>query len=262
MATSSRKPAPACSSTAATGCSPSYGATATTSTSTPSSISHLHADHFLDLVPYSYALTYAPRQQPVPVDRWPGTDSPAKPTLHAPKGATDVFRRVVGAWGNEDLIENAFDLHEYDPSRDGLGRAAAVRLPRGAALPADLRDRRALVGERERAAGLRRGLAPRTTRSIEFAGGAALLIIEATLPRPERGGVRGHLTPSEAGEHGAKAGVQRLVITHSPTRWTSCGPAARRNGPSEGRSRSLARVPCTSCNARLNTVRPDLTPSG
>ena len=31
-------------------------------------ISHLHADHFLDLVPYSYALTYAPRQQPVPVD--------------------------------------------------------------------------------------------------------------------------------------------------------------------------------------------------
>ena len=29
-------------------------------------ISHLHADHFLDLVPFSYALTYAPRQQPVP----------------------------------------------------------------------------------------------------------------------------------------------------------------------------------------------------
>ena len=39
-------------------------------------ISHLHADHFLDLVPFSYALTYAPRQQPTPVDRWPGTDTP------------------------------------------------------------------------------------------------------------------------------------------------------------------------------------------
>ena len=39
-------------------------------------ISHLHADHFLDLVPYSYALTYAPRQQPVPVDRWPGNRRP------------------------------------------------------------------------------------------------------------------------------------------------------------------------------------------
>ncbi len=78
-------------------------------------ISHLHADHFLDLVPFSYALTYAPRQQPVPVDRWPGTSDPACPALHAPPGARDCFRRVVGAWGNEDLIENAFELREYDP---------------------------------------------------------------------------------------------------------------------------------------------------
>ena len=41
-----------------------------------------------------------------------------------------------------------------------------------------------------------------------------LLIIEATLPRPEREGPRGHLTPGEAGEHGARARVGRLVITH------------------------------------------------
>ena len=44
-------------------------------------ISHLHADHFLDLVPFAYALTYAPRQQPVPVPPWPGTDTPARPRL-------------------------------------------------------------------------------------------------------------------------------------------------------------------------------------
>src|ERR687894_1395182 len=81
-------------------------------------LSHLHADHFLDLVPYAYALTYAPRQQPVPVDRWPGTDCPACPVLHVPPGARDVFRRVVGAWGNDDLIENAFELREYDPSNE------------------------------------------------------------------------------------------------------------------------------------------------
>ena len=59
-------------------------------------LSHLHADHFLDLVPYSYALTYAPRQQPVPVDRWPGTDNPCRPKLYAPQGAVETFRRVVG----------------------------------------------------------------------------------------------------------------------------------------------------------------------
>src|SRR5437588_540455 len=75
--------------------------------------SHLHADHFLDLVPFAYALTYAPRQQPVAVDRWPGTDAPARPRLLAPEGATELFRRVVGAWGNEDLIEKAFEIEEF-----------------------------------------------------------------------------------------------------------------------------------------------------
>src|ERR671919_273244 len=76
-------------------------------------ISHLHADHFLDLVPYSYALVYAPKQQPVPVHTWPGTDTPAHPRLIAPEGAIETFRRVVGAWGNEDLIELAFRVEEY-----------------------------------------------------------------------------------------------------------------------------------------------------
>jgi ribonuclease BN (tRNA processing enzyme) len=48
----------------------------------------------------------------------------------------------------------------------------------------------------------------------EFVKGCDLLVIEATLPRPERTGVRGHLTPAEAGEHARAAGVKRVVITH------------------------------------------------
>ena len=47
-----------------------------------------------------------------------------------------------------------------------------------------------------------------------FARQTDLLLIEATLPRPERTGMRGHLTPAEAGEHGRRAGAHRLVITH------------------------------------------------
>ena len=43
-------------------------------------ISHLHADHFLDLIPFAYALTYAPRQQPVP---WPATRAPTPPRARA-----------------------------------------------------------------------------------------------------------------------------------------------------------------------------------
>ena len=36
---------------------------------------------------------------------------------------------------------------------------------------------------------------------VEFARDTDLLIVEATLPRPERTGIRGHLTPAEAAEH-------------------------------------------------------------
>src|SRR5438046_5702003 len=77
-------------------------------------ISHLHADHFLDLVPFSYALTYAPKRQPVPIQRSPGDPDPRKPRLICPPGSRETFRRIVGAWGNEDLIENAFNLEEYE----------------------------------------------------------------------------------------------------------------------------------------------------
>jgi ribonuclease BN (tRNA processing enzyme) len=49
---------------------------------------------------------------------------------------------------------------------------------------------------------------------VEFARGTDLLMLEATLPRPERTGIRGHLTPAEAGEHAQRAGARRLVITH------------------------------------------------
>ena len=43
---------------------------------------------------------------------------------------------------------------------------------------------------------------------------AAEIMIEATLPRPERDGPRGHMTPAEAGEHGRRAQARRLVLTH------------------------------------------------
>ena len=77
-------------------------------------ISHLHADHFLDLVPFLRAdLRAAPAARPV--DRGPASTPPC-PELHVPPGATALFRRVVGAWGNEDLIENAFAMREYDPA--------------------------------------------------------------------------------------------------------------------------------------------------
>jgi ribonuclease BN (tRNA processing enzyme) len=173
-------------------------------------ISHLHADHFLDLVPYSYALIYAPKQQPVPVHIWEGTDNPARPRLIAPPNAGEVFQRVVGAWGNDDLIESAFELEEYSAGHEvevGDIRASfhpvphfvetfAVRINGGG-------------GHMVYSADTRPG-----KEIVDVARGADLLLIEGTLPRPERTGLRGHLTPEEAGEHARRAGVSRVVITH------------------------------------------------
>ena len=95
-------------------------------------ISHLHADHFLDLVPFSYALTYAPRQQPVPVGGLAGhRHARASRSLRSATAAREMFRRIVGCWGNEDLIDNAFALHEYGAPRrarrSGRSRCASAR---------------------------------------------------------------------------------------------------------------------------------------
>jgi ribonuclease BN (tRNA processing enzyme) len=176
-------------------------------------ISHMHADHFLDLIPYSYALTYAPRQQPVPVDRWPGTDTPARPRLIAPAGARETLRRVAGAWGPEELVENAFDLAEYEPdARLQIGELEA----RFQEVPHFTHTHAVELGETG-SQGKRFTFGADCRPSddlVEFARDTDLLIIEATLPRPEREGVRGHLTPGEAGDHGRRAGARRLVLTH------------------------------------------------
>jgi ribonuclease BN (tRNA processing enzyme) len=175
-------------------------------------VSHLHADHFLDLIPYSYALTYAPRQQPVPVDRWPGTDNPARPALYAPTGAREVFRKIVGTWGNEDLVENAFDVHEYDV--DSTIEVGELRF-RFHAVPHFLPTHAIDVASTNGGGRFTYGADCRPTEElVTFARDTDLLMVEATLPRPERTGIRGHLTPDEAGEHGRQAGARRLIITH------------------------------------------------
>ena len=174
-------------------------------------LSHLHADHFLDLVPYSYALTYAPRQQPVPVDRWPGTDDPARPDLHVPPGGRAAFRRLAGTWGPEELIENAFALSEYDPA-DSLEIGPLTVSFR--AVP-HFTETFAMSFSAGGAGRIVYGADTCPTDALnEFARGADLLLAEATLPRPERTGTRGHLTPAEAGELARAAGVRRVVLVH------------------------------------------------
>jgi ribonuclease BN (tRNA processing enzyme) len=173
-------------------------------------ISHLHADHFLDLVPYSYALTYAPRQQPVPVPPWPGTDTPARPRLIVPPGSADTFRTVGGLFGNEQLIEDAFAIEGYEEASTpeiGSFRFSFHEVPHFTQTFA--------VRTQSNGSCLVYGADSSPNEElVEFADGCDLLLIEATLPRPERTGIRGHLTPMEAGEHARAANAKQLVITH------------------------------------------------
>jgi ribonuclease BN (tRNA processing enzyme) len=173
-------------------------------------ISHLHADHFLDLVPFSYALANAVRSgEP----RNGAGEVHTRPSLRVPAGGHEVLRRIVGSWGSRDLIDDAFEITEYAPDDVlTLGplqvrfrevphfiRSHAVELATGGAgghrfvFGADCAPNDALV---------------------EFAREADVLMVEATLPTPEQGPERGHMTPREAGEHGAAAHARRLVLTH------------------------------------------------
>jgi ribonuclease BN (tRNA processing enzyme) len=176
-------------------------------------ISHLHADHILDLVPFASALTYAPRQQPVPVARWPGTARPARPLLYVPQGGRDALGRLCAAAGmSEDHIDGAFDLREYDAADVlELGDLRVRFHPVPHFLPTCAVDVASDRGGGRFTYGA--DSAP-NDELVRFADGTDLLMIEATLPRPEREGPRGHLTPSEAGEHGSRARVGRLVLTH------------------------------------------------
>lgn len=163
-------------------------------------VSHLHADHFFDLVPYAYALTYSHQAKA----------TAARPALYAPPGAREAFRRITGAWDAEELIEDAFELHEYDP-------AAAIDLDplrvRFHEVPHYISTYAVRVSDG--AGSFTYGADCRPNDEIvAFARDTDLLMLEATLEAPEEEGDRGHMTPSEAGEHARRAGARRLVLTH------------------------------------------------
>ena len=173
-------------------------------------ISHLHADHFLDLVPFSYGLANGVRTGG-PRNGW-GEERP-RPSLRVPAGGHELLRRIVGAWGSEDLIDNAFEIIEYRPEDVLTLGPLQVRFRE---VPHFVRSH--AVELATRGPGGHRFVfgadcAPNEAL-VEFAREADLLMVEATLPAPEQGPERGHMTPREAGEHGAAAHARRLVLTH------------------------------------------------
>lgn len=175
-------------------------------------ISHMHADHYFDLFPFAYGLILTPRQQPVPVAGHPGTEWPARPKLFLPAGGGGVARAVGAVLGDEALIETAFEADEY---HSGSSIETGPLRVRFAEVPHYVLTHAIEITSAGSGARLTFGAdcAPNDAL-VEFARGTDLLLIEATLPRPERTGVRGHLTPGEAGDHARRAGAKRVLLTH------------------------------------------------
>jgi ribonuclease BN (tRNA processing enzyme) len=176
-------------------------------------VSHMHADHFLDLVPFACALSYAPRQQPFAVQRWPGTPTPARPRLLLPPGATEIVRAVSAAGGQPTLFDSAYEISEYDiaePLAIGTFRARFQPVPHY--VPTNAIELTSSEGGGRFTFAADHGP---TDVLREFALKTDLIVLEASLPFPlPDDPSRGHLTAAEAGEHAAGCDARRLVLTH------------------------------------------------
>jgi ribonuclease BN (tRNA processing enzyme) len=160
-------------------------------------LSHLHADHCLDVAPF------------VVWHRYAGPSERSLVPLYAPVGAE---RRLALAYDIDgDGLTDVFDFIPVGPGKFSLG-PFAVTLAR-TAHPVECYAIRLEAGGRSLVYTADTGPSQRV---VELARGADVLLAEAAHPPgPDLpGGL--HLTGREAAEHAVAAGVRRLLLTHIP----------------------------------------------
>ncbi len=167
-------------------------------------VSHMHADHMLDLVTLRY------------VYPWRARPREERLRVILPPGSADQMLDLAKGVGNARHFEDSFRLSEHDGSRpvtfDGLSLT-----------PIETQHYIPCWGFRIEADGKRLAYTADTAPCgglVDLADGPDLLLSEATLrsldedaapPEP-----RGHLTPAEAGEAAREGGARRLMLTHLP----------------------------------------------
>ncbi|OGO41974.1 MAG: hypothetical protein A2Z04_01325 [Chloroflexi bacterium RBG_16_57_9] len=164
-------------------------------------ISHIHADHILDLIPFAEGLKYGPYIGPA-----------RRIPVYMPPGGAQFLADLARPLGTTpDFFGSVFDLQDYDPAQPltvgslRIGFSAVNHYIPTWAIRVSI-DGRALVYSAD--TGPSDALA-------SFAHGAELLLIEATLPdRAVTPDMWGHLSAAEAGQIAHAAGVKRLVLTH------------------------------------------------
>jgi ribonuclease BN (tRNA processing enzyme) len=165
-------------------------------------ISHLHADHFMDLVPLRYGLKYGRLRE-----------DPGLP-LYAPPGATEFLATLGRSLdGDPHFFDATYRLIEYAPG-------AALELG-----PFSFEFKRVKHYVPSFAMAVRAGRklvysgdAAPCGSLVEHARDADLFLCEAANdslkdddPNPRN---RGHMTAAEAAEVAAKSGARRLLLTH------------------------------------------------
>lgn len=166
-------------------------------------ISHMHADHFIDLIQLRYALKYElKRAERLPVYLPPAGILTLTHVAHPLKETPDFFGEV-------------FDLQEYAPgSRLEIGDCTISFAPTQHYIPAY-----ALRAESPSGTFVYSSDTALCETVPELARGADLFLCEAALGPfgVETGSVKGHSSAKDAGEMAASAGVKHLVLTHYGT---------------------------------------------
>jgi ribonuclease BN (tRNA processing enzyme) len=167
-------------------------------------ISHMHADHFLDVIPLRYALKYGPRTHARKVGLW------------LPPGGEAMLRRMVDAFAPEssgDFLSEVFDVKTYDATAPLRIGGLTLRFAATAHYIATF----AMRVEAEGASVTYSADTAPDDGIAALARGTDLFLCEATLRSGEGDAVpRGHSSASEAGQMAQRAEAKRLALTHYP----------------------------------------------
>ena len=184
-------------------------------------LSHLHTDHCIDLASYVNVLRYGPNRRE---GRIP----------------------VIGPSGTRDRIETAYDpmarklnlqeLFEFSTPRSGELGPFAVSVA-AANHPVPTFAVRVTVADRTLVYSADTG---ESDALVSLAHGADVLLCEASFGPDDAYVPDLHLTGKQAGEHAARAGVDRLIVTHVPP-WGSRDVAVAEAASAFGGSIEAAR---------------------
>ncbi len=170
-------------------------------------ITHMHADHFLDLVPLRYALTYGKLRRE------------RKLAVYLPPGGVATLEMLVSAFADEgrSFLADVFELATYDPATTlRIGSAVLHFATTSHYIPAY-----AVRFEQDDCSVTYSADTAPDERVVALAHDSDVFVCEATLLASDvEHGTRGHSSAYEAGRMAQAAGVRRLMLTHYPSEAT------------------------------------------